>query len=62
MVKIGSGIMEDRLKVLLWNAITLLVDETFEQYDDVEEWKEMLFNELGTTEDELKHYGVDLEF
>ena len=51
--------MEDRLKVLLWNAITLLIDETYEQYDDEKEWKEMLFNELGTTENELKQYGID---
>lgn len=54
--------MEDkfkRLEVLFYNAMTLLADETWEQYDDEKEWKEMLFNELGTTEDELKQYGID---
>ena len=55
--------MEDkfkRLEVLFYNAMTLLVDETYEQYDDTEDWKEMLFNELGTTEEELKEYGFNL--
>lgn len=55
--------MEDkfkRLEVLFYNAMTLLVDETYEQYDDAEEWKEMLFNELGTTKEELKEYGFHL--
>ena len=52
--------MEERLKTLFYNAMVLLIDETFEQYEDTEKWKEMLFNELGTTEDELKQFGVDL--
>lgn len=29
--------MEDRLKTILYNAISLLIDETFEQYDNEEE-------------------------
>ena len=28
--------MEDRLKTILYNAISLLIDETFEQYDNEE--------------------------
>ena len=51
--------MDKRLKDLFYNAMALLVDETFEQYEDIEEWKEMLFNELGTTEEELKQYGFN---
>lgn len=46
----------ERLKTLLYNAVSLLVDETYEQYDDVDEWKNMLYNELDTTEEELKKY------
>ena len=34
--------MEDRLKTILYNAISLLIDETFEQYDDETEWFKML--------------------
>jgi hypothetical protein len=52
--------MEERLKVLLNNAITLLVDETYEQYDDVDEWKEMLENELGCTLEELRQYDINI--
>lgn len=48
---------EDRLERLLYNAITLLVDETLEQYDDVEEWKDMMCNELECTREELQNYG-----
>ena len=41
--------MEDRLKTILYNAISLLIDETFEQYDNEEELFEMIQNELGCT-------------
>lgn len=50
--------MEDRLKTILYNAISLLIDETFEQYDDETEWFEMLQNELGCTREELEQYGI----
>lgn len=50
--------MEDRLKTILYNSISLLIDETFEQYDDEAEWFEMLQNELGCTKEELEQYGI----
>ena len=50
--------MEERLKVLLNNAISLLADETFEQYDDPNDWKNMIEVELGCTIEELEQYGV----
>ena len=40
------------------NAISLLIDETFEQYDDETEWFKMLQNELGCTKEELEQYGI----
>lgn len=43
---------------LLFKAISLLVDETFEQYDDSHEWLKMIENELGFTVDEMKELGV----
>ena len=49
--------MEERLKKLLYNAISLLVDETLEQYDNEEDWKDMMCNELECTKEELKKYG-----
>ena len=49
-----------RLKVLLYNAVCLLIDETFEQYDDNIEWFEMLQNELGCTAKELEEYGIKI--
>ena len=48
----------ERLKTLLYNAISLLTDETLEQYDDKEDWKEMIYNELVTTKEELLDFGV----
>lgn len=50
--------MEQRLRTLLCNAIALLVDQTFEQYDNTDEWKSMIENELGCTMDELRELGV----
>ena len=50
--------MEDRLKTILYNAISLLIDETFEQYDNEAEWFKMLQNELGCTKEELEQYGI----
>ena len=49
---------ENRMKAVLYNAISLLIDETFEQYDDREEWIAMLYNELGCTENEMKSFGI----
>ena len=48
----------ERLKTLLYNAISLLTDETLEQYDDKEDWKEMIYNELVTTKEELLDFRV----
>ncbi len=49
-----------RLKTLLYNAITLLVDETLDSYVDEDrptEWLDMMCRELGCTLSELKEYG-----
>ena len=35
-----------------------MIDETFEQYDDSEEWFAMLQNELGSTKEELEELGI----
>ena len=51
---------EHRLEVLLYNAISLLVDETYERYADEDretEWLDMMTNELGCSVTELKEYG-----
>lgn len=52
--------MEKRLRRVLYNAITLLIDETFEQYDDSEEWFRMILNELGCTKEELAQLGIKI--
>lgn len=49
-----------RLETLLYNAISLLVDETYENYADEDratEWFDMMTNELGCSLSELKEYG-----
>lgn len=51
--------MEKKMGIVLYNAISLLIDETFEQYDDAEEWLSMMENELGCTTEELeKEFGI----
>ncbi len=49
-----------RMNTVLYNAISLLIDETFEQYDDTQEWFDMLQNELGVTADELEEMGIKI--
>lgn len=51
---------EQKLKTILYNALVLLIDETFEQYDDENEWFAMIQNELGCTAEELKEYGIKI--
>lgn len=51
---------EKRLETLLYNAISMLIDETYESYADedrVTEWFDMMTRELGCTIAELKEYG-----
>ena len=51
---------EKRLETLLYNAISLLVDETYERYADEDrktEWLDMMTRELGCSLSELKEYG-----
>lgn len=50
----------EKLETVLWNAIICFVDETFEQYDDTEEWYEMIFNELCCTPEELESLGIKI--
>lgn len=48
-------------KVLLFNAISLLVDETIEKFDNTAEWFEWICEELGCTERELESLGISTE-
>lgn len=50
-----------RLKILLFNAISLLVDETIESFDNTEDWFVWICDELDCTEEELKELGVSKE-
>ena len=50
--------MEKRIKEILYNAISLLIDETFEQYEDSTEWFAMIQNQLNCTKEELEEYGI----
>lgn len=51
---------ENKRKIILYNAISLLTDETFEQYDNSEDWLVMIYNELGCTEEDLKSFGIKI--
>ena len=51
---------EERLKTLLYNAISMLVGETYERYCDEDrktEWFDMMTKELGCSLSELQEYG-----
>jgi hypothetical protein len=51
---------EKRLETLLYNAISLLVDETYVRYSDEDmatEWVDMMTSELGCSLSELEEYG-----
>ena len=48
---------EERLIILLYNAFTCLADETFEQYDNTEDWLDMIKDKIGCTNDEMEEYG-----
>ena len=61
-ILVNADKTNSRLKTILYNAVTLLVDETIEQYDDIDEWKKMMERELGCTINELKQYGINLTF
>lgn len=50
----------DRIKNILFNALSLLIDETFEQYEDSEEWFAMILKELDCSKEELKQYGIEI--
>ena len=51
---------EKKLETVLYNAISLLIDETFGQYDDSQEWFEMIFNELNVSREELMELGIEI--
>lgn len=51
---------EERLKTLLYNAISMVINETLDAYLDEDmaiEWLDMMCRELGCTLSELKEYG-----
>lgn len=47
-----------RKDIVLYNAISLLIDETLGQYDDTQEWFDMLQKELGVSVEELEKMGI----
>lgn len=49
-----------RLYVILENAIDLLLENVFTKEKDRKNLEEM-FEELGTTEEELKQFGIEFE-
>lgn len=52
--------MEERLRVLLLNAMGLYADRHSDSYNTRAEFTEMYLGELGTDSDELKELGIEL--
>lgn len=50
----------ERSSTLLYNSISLLCDKTFEDYDNDKEWAEMIYEELGTSKEELEFMDIVL--
>ena len=51
---------EERRLTVLYNAIATLINETIGQYDDSEEWFNMIQKELDCTKEELLELGIDI--
>ena len=45
------------LERILCNVTILFAERTFYQYDDMDEWKAMIFNELQMSLDDLERIG-----
>lgn len=50
----------ERTKALLYNALILLADTTFNEYTDGQKWLEMVYRELGATEEDLAECGISI--
>ena len=53
--------MKNKLEVILFNALSLIADETYDAFADANEWLDWLCKNLGCTEADLKEYGIDRE-
>ncbi len=51
---------EERLKVLLSNAISMYAEEHADRYNTDNEFIEFLFGDLGTDAEEMEELGIDL--
>ena len=59
-IDINNVSKESKIKTVLYNAVSLLIDETWDQYDgdSKQEWFDMLFNNLGVSGSELEAMGI----
>lgn len=51
--------MTSTVELLLYNALSLLADETYESFDNVDDWLEWICKELNCTEEILKEFGIN---
>lgn len=51
---------EERLKVLLSNAISMYAEEHSDRYNTNNEFIEFLYGDLGTDAEEMEELGIDL--
>lgn len=51
---------EERLKILLSNAIGMYAEEHSDRYNTNNEFIEFLYGDLGTDAEEMEELGVDL--
>lgn len=58
--KIPEITVEERLKVLLANAIEIYAEAHSDRYNSRGEFLELLYGGLGTDGEEMKELGIDL--
>jgi len=58
--KIPEITAEERLKVLLANAIGIYAEAHADRYNSSSEFWEFLYGDIGTDEEEMKELGIDL--
>ena len=51
---------EERLRVLLLNALTMYAEEHSDRYNSSSEFWRFIYGELGTDKEELEELGINL--
>ena len=51
--------MNSTSELLLYNALSLLADKTYESFDNADDWLDWICRELNCSEKLLQEYGIN---